>query len=480
MGGLTLYQVLLQLAVTPLYLKYLGLDGYGVIGFYLVLLGISAVLDTAVSSAVCREIVWLKARTEQRQIPTLVLSTERAYWGLVALLTAAFLCVVSFYGKNWFAESERLQNQARQIGWLIGASFFISFPAGFYNGILNGHQKQVQAGLLGALAQSVRGLGAVAILAFILPDLRLFFVWNLVSGFFQTAMLRRTALGCLDLPERIPPFSWRAVESLRAFAGGMFAITGLSSISLYADRIILSKYISLAEYGTYVLIGTVLGGFSRLVTPLTLYFTPLMTAHAASGSCSEMVDQLQAFFRWICVLLVPPLVMFSLFSDEILALWTQNPHLFSGTQKLSLYLATGFLLQTACYPITTMLYAEKKISGLLQGAVGMALLTPLALMVIIPKYGSLGAALTLALCSFVYFFFILVIGSRALKKSLLFLGRNLCLSVLGAMLLTAPAFLPGLASSYRTYIFGALLLLSFTGNLLINLALKKYSQSFFA
>lgn len=476
---MTFYQVLLQLAVTPLYLKYLGLDGYGVIGFYLVLLGMAAVLDTAVSGAVCREIAWLKAKKEEEgQIPTLVFSTERAFWALVACLAAAFVGLASLYGKDWFPESDRIQNQVRQIGWLIGASFFASFPAGFYNGILNGHQKQVEAGLLGALAQTVRGLGAVAIIALILPDLRLFFVWNLVTGIFQTALLRRAAMRCLDLPGVIPPFSWKAVESLRGFAGGMFAITGFSGISLYADRIILSKFIPLSEYGIYVLIGTVLAGFSRMVTPLTLYFTPLMTAQAASGGHRKMIDQLQVFFGWLCVLLVPPLVIFSLFSDMILALWTQNPLLFSGTQKLSLLLAAGFLLQSACYPITTVLYAENRISGVLRGAVGLAVATPLALAIIIPRHGGQGAALTLALIALAHFLYILTIGSRALKNSLFFLGRNLCLSVLGTLVLASFAYLPGIVSSSRLLILTAILLLCFFGNLLLVLGLKKYSRTF--
>ena len=476
MGGLNLYQVLLQLVLTPLYLRFLGVDGYGIVGFYLVLVGFAAVVDTAISGAVCREIAWLQAREgEKRQIPTLVFSTEVLFWWLAVLLSGLLLGAAFFSGENWFPDSARLGGQLRGIGWLMAGSFLVGFPAGFYNGILNGHQKQIHGGAIGAVAQSVRGFGAAALLGFVSPDLRIFFLWNILAGALQTAALRRAAWNCVNVAGVPSRFSWQAVESLREFAGALFVITVCSGVSLYADRLILSKWIPLADYGTYVVIATVLAGFSRLVTPLTLYFSPLMTTHASSGDRRATAICLRDFSGWVLLLLIPPLTNFSLFSDEILTWWTGKPELADGTASLALFLAAGFLLQSLCYPVTTMLYAEKKLAGLLQAAVVAAFLVPGCLLVIIPHHGSLGAAGTLAFSALAYFVYILVIGSRALGVSLLFLPRDLCLSVAVSLGLSLVgwALVAEIVGTPGPLSLGLLFILSFTGNAVLVLMLTQ-------
>lgn len=418
--------MLLQLCLVPQYLKFLGLDGYGIVGFYLALLAVAAVLDTAISSAVCREIAWLQARGDpDRRIPVFIFSAETSLWILVVALTALFLVFFSAFGNSWLPNPGRFKNQIQEIGWLMGGAFLTAFPAGFYGGILNGHQKQVQAGVLGALGQSLRGLGALAALVFVAADLRIFFLWNLVAGILITLMFRHAARGCWYLPQIQTAFSWQALSSIQGFAGGMFAITACSCLSIYADRLILSRYISLEEYGLYILICTVIGGMSRLVTPLTLYFTPLMTHYASAENKPEMLKAIEKFTVWTGVLLIPACVCFIYFSDTILKIWTGNRGLSSGTQSLSFFLGLGLILQSASYPTTTMLFAEKKIQGVLYGSLAMAILAPVGLILTAPHLGSLGASALLAALSFWYFVYIIFIGTKHFGKSLLYLPKTL-------------------------------------------------------
>ena len=269
-------------------------------------------------------------------------------------------------------------------------------------------------------------------------------------------------------------FSWQAVNSLRGFAGALFAITVCSGLSLYADRLILSKWIPLTEYGVYVVLATVLAGFSRLVTPLTLYFSPLMTTHVSKGNCRATRIGLRTFFDWVLVLLIPPLANFALFSEEILALWTGNRDMAVGTRKLAALLALGVLLQSACYPITTMLYAKKELSVLLKAAVAMAVLVPILLLLLIPGYGALGASTTLAGCAIANFIYILIVGSQALGANLFSLLRNMCFSLAVSFGL---CFLGGtLIGTYGPLSLGLLFILSFTGNAILVVKLHRWTR----
>lgn len=108
--------MLLQLCLVPQYLKFLGLDGYGIVGFYLALLAVAAVLDTAISSAVCREIAWLQARGDpDRRIPVFIFSAETSLWILVVALTALFLVFFSAFGNSWLPTQADSRTKSRKL-----------------------------------------------------------------------------------------------------------------------------------------------------------------------------------------------------------------------------------------------------------------------------------------------------------------------------------------------------------------------------
>ena len=54
--------VVLLLLVTPMYVWFLGVESYALIGFYSSWVAILGILDTGISATAMREIAWLEAR----------------------------------------------------------------------------------------------------------------------------------------------------------------------------------------------------------------------------------------------------------------------------------------------------------------------------------------------------------------------------------------------------------------------------------
>ena len=66
-----------MLFLTPLYILILGVESYGLIGFYLSWVSILAILDVSVSLTATTEIAWRSARPEMKKtIPVLLRSLE--------------------------------------------------------------------------------------------------------------------------------------------------------------------------------------------------------------------------------------------------------------------------------------------------------------------------------------------------------------------------------------------------------------------
>ena len=87
-----------MLFLTPLYILILGVESYGLIGFYLSWVSILAILDVSVSLTATTEIAWRSARPEMKKtIPVLLRSLEVAYWFIILLSGLGILIGAWFF-----------------------------------------------------------------------------------------------------------------------------------------------------------------------------------------------------------------------------------------------------------------------------------------------------------------------------------------------------------------------------------------------
>ncbi|MDP9203384.1 MAG: hypothetical protein M3P26_15840 [Gemmatimonadota bacterium] len=86
----------MPLIPTPVYVNLLGVESYGLIGFYLLWIAILGIIDIGASAVTSREITWLNARSDERpMIPTLLRSVGLVYWAIVVLAGGAVLAGAS-------------------------------------------------------------------------------------------------------------------------------------------------------------------------------------------------------------------------------------------------------------------------------------------------------------------------------------------------------------------------------------------------
>src|SRR5204862_2105772 len=89
------WSALVQIACVPLYLRFLGIEAYGLVGFYLMLQAILQVLDFGLSPTMNREMARYSVQPEKAaEVRDLVRTLEACYWligiaiGAVMLATA--------------------------------------------------------------------------------------------------------------------------------------------------------------------------------------------------------------------------------------------------------------------------------------------------------------------------------------------------------------------------------------------------------
>ena len=220
------WAALVTLGCVPLYIHFMGIEAYGLVGFFSVLMGVFSLLDMGLSATLSREMARLSVLADKAQeMRDLVRTLEMVYWGVAALLAGVVILCASAITHHWVQAGTFHPNRSARHR-LMGLAIALQWPLNFYAGGLVGLQRQVLLNGFNIVMATIRGGGAVLILWLVSPTIQAFFGWQIVSSGL------RVFLVALLLWRNLPPTGVRAgfkvylFRSIWRFAAG---ITGISS-----------------------------------------------------------------------------------------------------------------------------------------------------------------------------------------------------------------------------------------------------------
>ena len=384
---------ILSLALAPIYVNLLGIESYGLIGLYTAALAIGSILDVALSSTVSREISWMQSRpAEQSKMGTLLRSVEIVYWLAVSGIVVILLAAVAAFGSSWVSASALPAVQITGALALMLISLAIQLPSGLYTASLIGlHRQARSAGLLAGFG-TLRGFGAALLAWGVSDDIRVFFLWHVAVGLVQIFWLRRQVWSYMPPGDR-SCFSVASLVSIRNAAGAMFLITAMGMMLSQMDKVVLAFLVPLESLGHYTLAWGLAGGLSIIATPVAQGFGTRYSILASNNNDAELATNIVLASQLMFVLMIPPAVITSFFSEEIVFLWTRNASV-AGEVSIPLnFLLYGTALVGCVYPFLYALHAKKAYKQILKILfVCLIVLFPLVVFAV-NIYGVVGAAL---------------------------------------------------------------------------------------
>ena len=403
------------LVFVPLYVHFMGIEAYGLIGIFATLLALFAVLDMGLSTTLNREMARLAVQKDKaRDMRDLVRTLEIPYW-LVGLLIALTVVLASpLIAYHWVRVKDLSPDSVRIALMLMGLSVAFRWPIAFYSGGLMGLQRQVLLNGINVVVATFRGLGAVLILWLVSPTVEAFFSWQIAVSVVHIGLIVFFLWRSLPHAAEAPRFRRDRLLNIWRFAAGMTGITVLVTILMQLDKIILSRMLTLEMFGYYTLAGLVATTLTRFVGPVFTAVYPRLTNLVALQAKEEIVKLYHKSAQFMSVIILPPAIVVALFSKEILLLWTQSPETVKHTHILASILITG----TALNGLMNIPYALQLASGwtrlaFLGNVVSVLLLAPLVI-VLTKWYGAVGAASVWVILNVGYMFISLPIMHRRL------------------------------------------------------------------
>jgi O-antigen/teichoic acid export membrane protein len=390
----SIWQAIMALIFIPLYIKFMGIESWGLIGIFATLQGILGLLDMGLSSTLTREMSRLSVLPgKEQEMRNLVRTLEVLYWSVAVFVGITVVSLSPFITHHWVKTSQLSPKTIEQALLIMGFVMALQMPIGFYSGGLMGLQKQVLLNVINISIGTLRGAGAVLILWLVSPTIQAFFLWQIVISIINIFLLTLFLWRRLPLGEKKVVFQKQLLKGIWKFAAGMSGISILAVILTQLDKVILSKMLSLEMFGYYMLASVVAMSLGRFFTPVFYSIYPRFTQLVSIDDPDGLKRLYHKSSQFMSVLILPAAIVIALFSYEIILLWTQNPITAERTHLLVSILICGTALNGLMnFPYALQLaFGWTKLS-VSKNIIAMILFVPLIIYSAM-RYGAIGAAI---------------------------------------------------------------------------------------
>ncbi len=339
------YTILIGIAITPLYLQYLGAEGYGLVGFFALMQAWMGLLDMGLSPTLGRQVAYARGQENGFDFFKRLLKS----FEVIFLVIAALIITCVFLFSDWIAQSwiqaETLDTQTiiyciSLMGVMIGLRWF----AGLYRSGINGMEDQVWLNGANIVLISLKFIGALILLAFISQDVRHFYEYQLVISLIELlvfAVRFYQNMPATQNPPGLVSFDWSAVKNVAPFALGIAYTAGIWIVITQTDKLILSGVLSLAEFGYFSLVALVAGGVTSLSEPIARAIMPRMTLLLSQGKKDEMLIIYRQSSQVVTVVALSVSLMIGLYALPLIYAWTGDRDAASWGAEVLLWFALG-------------------------------------------------------------------------------------------------------------------------------------------
>ena len=382
------------LAFVPVYIHYLGMESYALIGVFTSLQAWLVLLDMGLTPTLNREMArFMGGEHDTQEICDLLQTLGLIYAVIAVVIAASVILIAPWLANNWLQVEQISVKTVSQSVALMGIVVALRWVAGLYRGAIMGLQRQVWLNGCNIVFATLRGAGVVIVLKWYSPTISAFFIYQGIISAIEVLMLKIKIKGMLPAPPQKARFNSVILKKIWNFAAGMMLINLLAILLTQIDKLLLSKMLTLTEFGYYVLAGTLANALYLFVTPVCNAALPRMTELVSLGDKQALIDIYHNMSQLLAVLVIPVALVISFFSEELLLIWVRDAKIAAAVAPLLSILVIGSMLNG----LMNMPYMLQLANGWTRLTVG---INTVSIVILLPSiyfgaqyYGAIAAAM---------------------------------------------------------------------------------------
>jgi O-antigen/teichoic acid export membrane protein len=395
------WSALIRLAVIPLYVKYLGIESYGLIVFLTAMQGLLQIFDFGLALTLNREVARCLALGDFLKARQLLHSLAVIYWVLAGFIASLIVASAPLIASTWLGASTLPKGGVVTAVMLIGVVIGSSWPLGLYQGALIGAQRIVSLSCLNILMVTISSLGAVVVIARTSPTIQAFFAWQVAIGLLSVIVTRHAAWRVLGREGR-GHFDLTALRSIWRFSAGVTGIAITAIVLMQTDKILLSRILSLVDFGRYTLAALAASALYVYLTPVFNVLYPRLSALVALGDLARVAAFYRSGTRLFLSIHFPIAIAGVTLSGDVLRMWTGDTVLSNAiAPTVSLLLVGTTLNGIMHFPYAIQLAYGNTRLPIAVNLTLIAIMFPMTIALAI-SYGGIGGAAAWAILNLIY------------------------------------------------------------------------------
>lgn len=324
----------------PWYLAALGPKQFGLIGFIVMLQAVLGLLDAGMSQALVREVAVRRDSTDgkQRSIAALLFGFERLYWIFALCAGCVTLLLAGTIATRWLNLEGLPVATGKEAIYGAAAIFAAQFPGSIYRSVLVGAQAQVTLNVIMLAGALLRHVGGVIVIL-VWPTLPAYLIWHASIALLETLVRGRSAWSVLNIKRNQAKWEINELRPVWGLVAGMSGAAWLGALTVQMDKIVLSRMVTIEQFGYYTIAATVAAGMLQLVYPLVQAVLPRAIQLRAEPAALRKLN-IELF--WLITLLAGSVSLAFMAAGEwLLEVWLRNPEAAATVYPLLVVLLVG-------------------------------------------------------------------------------------------------------------------------------------------
>jgi O-antigen/teichoic acid export membrane protein len=345
-----LVSLVLSLLFVPIFFKSLGNEAYGMIGVMTMILSGLGLMDLGLSNILSKELAQRKAANNLGKSLSLIRSIEWLYFliGVIILIILVFASFVIV--PVWLSSQDFPKSELTAIFLLIATVIFVQWPISLYNSGLFGLDKQVIANLYATIFSILKTLGAFVCLVIFGKTIYVFLIWLLGINLLYTLTLWVHFRKLLPRNEAPIIVGWQQLSEIKKMTLGFSVLGILVFVMTDVDKMIISKLLTLSQYGLYSFIFVIVTSYQLVSTTLKNAFFPDIAKDVLVHKPFSKFSRFNFYSKFFNFIFLPTSIFLFVFSKEILAVWSGDTSLSNTLNQSFNGFCWGVCLMALCIP----------------------------------------------------------------------------------------------------------------------------------
>ena len=351
-----IYVTLISIIMVPVYVKYMGAEAYGLVGFFAMLQAWFQLLDMGLTPTMARETARFQGgRTDATGLRRLLRMLEGVFV-FVALVGAVLLAGgAHVIAADWLTVEYLPLAEVDRAIQLIALIVALRLVCGLYRGAINGFERLVWLGGFNAAIATARFVLVIPLFIFVGASPTHFFVFQLLVAVVELAVLITKTYSLLPLVavagEAKKKWDWLHLRGVLKFSLSIAFTSSVWVLVTQTDKLVLSKLLSLTDYAYFTLAVLVAGAVMIVGGPISGALTPRLARLVAERNEDSLIDTYRSATRMVAAIAIPVSLVLAFFSHNVLISWTGDSAISEkAAPVLTLYALGNGVLALAAFP----------------------------------------------------------------------------------------------------------------------------------